>query len=60
MTKQILEKGYVSQEDIPNDPRNKTTLNLVDVYFLGAGIKSNLITDNLMLLSALDKETGVK
>ena len=60
MTKQILEKGFVSQEDIPNDPRNKTTLNLIDVYFLGAGIKSNLITEDLVLLSTLDKETGAK
>lgn len=56
MTKQILEDGYTSLEKLPNDIRNKITLNLVDVYFLGAGVKSNLITNGLKLLNSLDEE----
>lgn len=56
MNRQIMEDGYTSLEKLPNDIRNKTTLNLVDVYFLGAGVKTNLITKDLKLLNSYDEK----
>jgi hypothetical protein len=49
MLSQIMLQGYANQADINTDPKDSTTLNTVDIYFLGAGIKSNLISDTLLL-----------
>lgn len=49
MYTQIAKNGYVSLEDLTNDVQNKTTLNTIDVFFTGMGIKTDLITDGLMV-----------
>jgi hypothetical protein len=51
----IARDGYVKQSDLDaNDSVfEKSTLNAFDVYLLGAGIKSDLVTDGLMLAGSL-------
>ena len=51
----ISNKGYVSIEDLPNRVENKVSLNTTDVYLLGMGIKSDLITDGLVLNKTLNE-----
>ena len=53
MYAQIAQKGYVSLEGLPNDVDNKTTLNALDVHLIGMGIKSDLVTDSMMLKKSL-------
>lgn len=59
--KQIKNDGYCSMEKVKTRPQDKTALNTLDVYFTSCGIKTNLITNNLMLrrteenLSNIDK-----
>lgn len=53
MNQSINTKGYVSLEDLTNDPENKTTLNTVNVFLLGMGLNSDLVTSGLMLKSTL-------
>ena len=53
----INTKGFVSLEDMESDPVNKTTLNTVNVFLLGMGINSDLVTRGLMLPSTLRKES---
>lgn len=50
----ISTKGYVSLEDISNNPENKVTLNTVDVMFLSMGIKTDLVTKNLLLKKTIN------
>lgn len=45
MYKSISKDGYVSLQDLDNDPYNKVALNTLDVYFAMQGISTNLITD---------------
>lgn len=45
MYKNISMYGYVSQEDLPSDIKNKQTLNTVSQYLLGAGIENDLLFD---------------
>ena len=52
----INTKGYVSLEDMDSDPANKTTLNTVDVYLLGMGLNSDLVTKGLMTKKTLNEE----
>lgn len=52
----INTKGYVSLEDMESSPENKTTLNTVDVYLLGMGLKSDLVTRGLMVNKTLKEE----
>lgn len=54
MYSEIAKKGYVSLSELPNDPSSKTTLNTLDVYFLGMGIKTDLLTNTLELPKTLD------
>lgn len=49
MYTQIAKNGYVSLDDLTNDVQNKTTLNTIDVFFTGMGIKTDLVTDGLMV-----------
>lgn len=53
MYSNIARKGYTSLNELTNKVENKITLNTVDVYFLGMGIKSDLVTDGLVLRSSL-------
>ena len=52
----INTKGYVSLGDMDSDPANKTTLNTVDVYLLGMGLNSDLVTKGLMTKKTLNEE----
>jgi hypothetical protein len=54
MYKTISTQGYVRQSDLTNDVKNKRTLNTVDCYFLGAGLKTDLVTNDLKLLRTKD------
>lgn len=49
MLNSIKTKGYVSQKDIKTELKNKTSLNTVDVFLMGMGFKSDLVTDGLLL-----------
>ena len=48
--------GYVRLSDLDNDIANKTTLNTADVFFIGMGLKSDLVTPGNMLRSTIEKE----
>lgn len=50
---EIAKKGYVSINELPDRVENKTTLNTVDAYLIGMGIKSDLVTDGLVLKKTL-------
>lgn len=52
----ITNKGYVSINDLTDDVVNKTALNTVDVYFLSMGIKTDLITNDLIIKKTLKKD----
>lgn len=56
MYSEINSKGYVSLDDLDSDVANKTTLNTVNVYLLGMGINSDLVTKGLMTVKTLDEE----
>ena len=56
MLTEIAEKGYVSIEELTDDVTNKTTLNTANVYMLGMGLDSDLVTTGLMLKSTLKEE----
>lgn len=43
MNAAISTKGYVSQEDIPNDPDDSLSRHLVDVYMMSALLETNLL-----------------
>lgn len=51
----IAQKGYVSLSELTNDVDNKITLNAIDVHLIGMGIKSDLITDGLLVKKSLSK-----
>ena len=59
--KQIQNDGFVTMDKIKTRPQDKVALNTLDVYFTSCGIKTDLITSNLMLkrtvehLSSIDK-----
>lgn len=49
MNQSIATKGYVMLEELDNLPTNKVTLNTVNTYLLGMGIKSDLVSDSYIL-----------
>ena len=53
MNQSIAQKGYVNLDELTNDPNNKKTLNTLDTYFLGMGIKTDLVTEGLLLKKTL-------
>ena len=55
MYSEIAKKGYVSLEELTNNVENKTTLNTIDAYMIGCGIKTDLITKSLALPRTLKK-----
>ena len=57
MYTKIANDGYVSLEDLDSDPANKTTLNTVDVFLMGMGFNSDLVTRGLMLKKTLNEES---
>ena len=54
MYSDIAQKGFTSLATLTNDTKNKTTLNTVDVMFLSMGIKTDLITEGLILKNTLE------
>ena len=56
MLHDIALNGYVKLEDLDDDVENKTTLNTVNVFLLGMGLDSDLVTKGLMLPVSLKDE----
>ena len=56
MLQSINTKGYVNLTDLTDDIGNKTTLNTVDVYFLGMSLNTDLVTKGLKTIGTLRKE----
>lgn len=56
MLQSISAKGYFNLDELTNDVENKATLNAVDTYFLGMGLKTDLITKGLKLPRYIDQE----
>jgi len=55
MYSEISKKGYVSIDELTNNVNNKTTLNTIDTYLIGCGIKSDLVTKTLALPKTLQR-----
>ncbi len=51
MYQQIQQKGYVSLEDLDSDVINKTTLNTIDAFYIASGLKTDLVTEGMLLRS---------
>lgn len=49
MHQKISKNGYVTLNSLTDDIENKTVVNLIDVYLISMGLKSDLITKNLMV-----------
>ena len=56
MLQEIALNGYARLDDLEDNPENKTTLNTVNVFLIGMGLNSDLVTSGLMLKSELKKE----
>ena len=56
MLRDIALNGYTTLENMTDDIENKTTLRTVDVFFLGMGINSDLVTKGLLQPNELKKE----
>lgn len=56
MLHDIALNGYTRLDDMEDDPVNKTTLNTVNVFLLGMGLESDLVTKGLMLKNTLKDE----
>ena len=57
MNTAINTNGYVSLDQLENDPSNKTALNTIDVFMLGMGLKTDLVTSGLMLKRTIKDQT---
>lgn len=51
----IYKNGYADLNNLTNDPRNKKTLNTLNVYFMCMGLLSDLISPGYVLQSTLDE-----
>ena len=56
MNQAINTKGYVTLSELDDRIENKTTLNTVDTYFLGMGLKTDLVTKGLKTIHTIRKE----
>lgn len=54
MYSDISTKGYCSLNSLPNHVENKTSLNTIDVYMIGMGLKSDMVTKGLEVVKTLD------
>ncbi len=57
MNTAINTNGYVSLDQLDDDPTNKTALNTIDVFMLGMGLKTDLVTGGLMLKHTIKEQT---
>ena len=55
MNQSISTKGYVTLDELDNLPTNKVTLNTVNTYLLGMGLKSDLISDSYIFPKTTDE-----
>ena len=61
MNAAISTKGYVTQEDIPNDPDDMLSRHLVDVYMMSALLQTNLLgEDNYFAYTLKNKHRQVE
>lgn len=58
MYSKIAQKGYVALNELTDDVDNKVTLNTLDVYFMGCGLKTDLITQGLYLRKTLNEKNS--
>lgn len=56
MLRDISVNGFTRLADMDDDINNKTTLNTVNVFFLGMSLDSDLVTKGLMLPKTLKEE----
>lgn len=49
MYQQISKNGFTSLNTLESDVFNKTTLNTVDVFYIGSGLKTDLVTDGMLV-----------
>ena len=56
VAKQIQNDGFVDMSQINTKPQDKVAINTLDVYFTSCGIKTNLITDGLLLRRTLENQ----
>lgn len=57
MLKKINQEGYVKLSDLSSDVDNKVALNTLDVFYLGASIKTDLITPGLALKDTINNKS---
>ena len=55
MNKHIARDGYVAMSDLPDKLSNKTTLNSAAVFFMGAGLMTDLVMNDYFLPKTLDE-----
>lgn len=56
MLHDIALNGFVRLNDLDSSVENKTSLNTADTYFIGMGLKTDLVTKGLMLSSTINEE----
>lgn len=56
MLSDIATKGYAEYSSLTNDVGNKTTLNTVDTFFIGMGLKTDLVTKGYMVKKTLKED----
>lgn len=56
MNASIVENGYASLEELDSNLSDKTTLNTVSTLFLGMGVRTDLISPDLLLPSTATKK----
>ena len=49
MNQAIADKGYVSLDELESVSTNKVTLNTINTYLIGMGLKSDLVSDTYIL-----------
>ena len=59
MYRKIAQEGTVNMNDIDDDNTEKQTLNVIDVYMIGLGLKTDLITPGLVLQSVSLQEDSL-
>ena len=57
MYRNIAKNGYVSLADLEDDLTRSTTINTMNVYLLGSGIRSDLITRGLKTAYSQQEDT---
>lgn len=55
MNKKIARDGYVAMNELTDKLSNKTTLNSAAVFFIGAGLMTDLVMDDYFLPKTLDE-----